>query len=137
MAFTRVFARSEQDAGLAGRIIAGELGGVARWALEGAADVLRSGGYAVPASVLAAREEWQRNADTVRLFAEARLSKTQTPAAGSQLVYDDYVRWTQRNGHKPMASNKFVERLELAGFTRHRLKTGMHWDAELVMGESA
>jgi putative DNA primase/helicase len=135
VAFTRTFAPHEQDAGLAAHIVRSEIAGVARWALEGAAEVLRAGGYRLPPSVIAAREEWRRNADQVRLFADARLAANANGDISGQALYEAYVAWAQRNGHKALASNKFAERLEMAGFEKKHTRTGNRWAVVLIPGE--
>jgi putative DNA primase/helicase len=122
--FRRVFAPHEQDKTLAQTIIANELPGVAAWAIEGAVAALRQGRYTMPASVVAARDEWQRTSDQVRLFADDRLVPSQESKTAASVIYGHYSDWAKANGHHPLASNKFFPRLMALDLGIERRRSG-------------
>jgi putative DNA primase/helicase len=135
--FGRVFAPHEQDPELAATIIRDELPGVARWAIEGAVEVQRAGRLMIPASADRARVRWQEQADQVRLFVSARLRASLECEIGGERLYSVYSAWAKANGHRPLASNKFAERLEEAGIGGRRTRHGKRWHVELVPDDTS
>lgn len=137
--FDRVFAEHEQDPGLADRIVGEERGAIVSWALAGAQRVLSRGGLSVPPSASAALNDWKRASDQVLAFVEERCERlpldapTSTWLAASTL-YQTYGRWASENGHRPMASNKFSERLRLLGIEARKAAAGKRYPVRL-MGE--
>lgn len=123
--FGRTFAEHEQDPTLAARILEAERPAIVAWALEGARRALEQGHLTDPPSSREALAQWRRGADQVREYLEERVvlhgpdapTWKRTPAAR---VYSDYREWAAANGHRPMASNKFGERMRLAGAPVHR-----------------
>jgi P4 family phage/plasmid primase-like protien len=116
--FGRVFAPHEQDAALAQTIINAETPGVVRWAFEGAQRLLGAGHYTEPDSSLRAVAAWQRNADQVSLFVTEcttplRLDAARHEGTPAKQLYRAFTNWCSENGHRPMASNKFGERMKL------------------------
>jgi P4 family phage/plasmid primase-like protien len=123
--FGRVFAEHEQDPTLADRIVEAERPAIVAWALDGAQRVLATGRYTVPPSSAEAVESWQRASDQVRAFVEERcdrLAMDVSPGLGEAAgdLYRAYRGWATDNGHRPMASNKFGERMRLLGLEAHR-----------------
>lgn len=118
LSFNRHFTETEQDKGLADRIIATEMPGVAAWAVEGARDALERGGLLVPPSVNTRKEEWRRSSDQVALFAADLLEPLQNGAPGEATfrLYATYAEWSRANGHKSVASPKFEARLRSLGW---------------------
>jgi putative DNA primase/helicase len=118
--FNRTFAPAEQDAGLADAIVASEIPGVVRWALEGAVRLLQRGRYVEPASSVEAVAAWRRTADPVALFVD-ECTVPLAPSApiiegvGAAKLYQGFKAWCAENGHRVMASNKFGQRMKLLG----------------------
>lgn len=134
--FGRVFADHEQDSGLADRIVETEARAVVSWALAGAQRVFASGGYTVPTSSAGALEGWQRAADQVRAFVDewcTRLPLDMPPTAGTKAdqLYRSFKVWATENGHRPMASNKFGERMRLLGLAAHKTKVSNFYPVTL------
>lgn len=114
--FNRVFAEADQEPDLAKRIIDSELPAIVSWFVVGAQRVLERGTYTIPPSSARALDSWRRNADQVRAFVDActqRLTAGADVRGGEQAehLYRTYRRWADTNGHRPMASNKFAERM--------------------------
>lgn len=121
VSFPRIFRPEEQDPTLAERIIAAERPKIVSWALEGARRALAAGRYTIPPSASDEIERWKRAADQVLAFAEERLERLPLDASvwewmPASKVYGAFREWTADNGHRPMAANKFGERMRLIGF---------------------
>lgn len=89
------------DAGLAERIIKDEIGIVAAWALEGAARLLRQGGYSRLDQSAEAIQEWRVDTDQLAAFCEERLLLDELDERGPrgyrwctvEELHHDYTRW--------------------------------------------
>jgi len=127
--FNRIFVEREQDPKLAQRIVAAELPAIVSWFLAGAQRALQQNGYTVLPSSAAALEKWRRSADQVRAFVHDWTQPLPPDAASADgtnadTLYQDYRRWAHANGHKPMASNKFGERMTLLVLKSRHTSTG-------------
>lgn len=106
---TRKFRNStERELEAARPIIAAELPAIIGWAIGGAAEAQRQGGYTVPASSAATLLEWRDDNDQVRGFAN------DTPIRGrwnASTLYEEYKEWAKKNGCALMSSTKFGRRI--------------------------
>lgn len=141
LGFGRVFQPHEQNPGLADHIVETEARAVVSWALQGAQRVLASGGYTMPDSSGKALEGWQRAADQVRAFVDdwtTRLPLDAAPSSGTkaEALYRAFRSWAVENGHRPMASNKFGERMRLLGLPSHKTMNGNTYPVILDREES-
>lgn len=123
MTFNRRFPDCAQEKDLAQTIISTEMPGIAVWALAGAARLLIQGAhmtYTIPSSHQAALDEWRLRADQVAEFIAEKTVPTTDPTrrTTASRLYAAYQRWAETNGHKPLASNKFGERVKALG-VRH------------------
>jgi phage/plasmid-associated DNA primase len=137
--FNRLFSEADQEPELARRIIEAELPDIVSWFILGAARVLAQGGYTNPPSSAQAVNAWRQNADQVRAFVDARLRRLDAgadPRDGVQAaqLYRAYRQWTQENGHHPMASNKFAERLGQLGLVSTHLHEANFYPVLLEYG---
>ncbi|HVU00380.1 MAG TPA: phage/plasmid primase, P4 family [Polyangiaceae bacterium] len=138
--FERVFREDEQDPALAEKMIRAELPQIASWFLEGGRRVLEQGRYTVPTSSGAAVEKWKRHADQVRAFVD-ELAERLPPDAPADAwsrasdVYRRYRGWASENGHRPMASNSFGERMKLLGLASRHTKTGERYPVDIPASE--
>lgn len=119
--FNRVFRPEEQDPTLAATILREERRAIVSWALRGAQRLLAHGGYTLPASSRDALTTWQLSTDQVRAFLEERtlpLSPDDPLARGDtpQQLYASYRSWATDNGHRPLSSSKFRDRMRLLGY---------------------
>ncbi len=120
----REFAEAEQDKQLAAKIIASELPEIASWAVDGAAELAARGRYAIPSSSDEAVAEWRAVADNVSRFLRERTIRTEEPKTAAAELYNAYVGWATRNGHKPLSSPKFGVRMRRLGVKKKRANTG-------------
>lgn len=122
----------ERDPDIHLRILASERSAIVAWLVEGAARLVRTTRYTIPSSHFAALAKWRLEADQVALFvdAEARRDEGRGIAAGE--LYLAYVGWTQRNGHRPLASNTFSARLRLLGIEAHKTNRGNRYPIALL-----
>jgi putative DNA primase/helicase len=117
VSFNRTFALHEQTPKLAENLIATELPSIVSWCLEGAARVLAQGSYTIPASSAAAIEKWRKHADQVRAFIDEWTTTLPLDAemrawTKASDVYRAYRAWASENGHRPLASNTFGQRMD-------------------------
>jgi putative DNA primase/helicase len=118
--FNRVFMPHEQNRNLAKELIEQELPAIVGWFLAGAQRALLVGAFTIPESHQAALERWKQRADQVRAFLDDRCDKLPLSAelyqwTPAQSVYSHYRTWASNNGHRPVASNTFGERMRLLG----------------------
>lgn len=126
-------------------IIARELSGIAAWAIEGAARLARQGAYTSPESVKKAKDDWQKESDQMRQWAEdccVPLPKDAPAREESTIetLYACYRAWSVTTGHPALARNKVAQRLKGLGYAHHtkmarlyRLRLNERW--EKIMAE--
>ncbi|AWU94829.1 phage/plasmid primase, P4 family [Azospirillum ramasamyi] len=108
------------------RIIANELSGVLRRALEGLEHLRKRGRFNIPDDVRAATDEWLEAANPLKGYVAERLIETPRVATPLRDIYDDYDRWAQQNGitfRKQFKS--FKQDLTSLGYTVGRNNTGV------------
>lgn len=133
-----MFGEVDQEPDLAKRIVDAELAAIVSWFVLGAQRVLAHGGYTIPPSSAQAVDSWRRNADQVRAFVDAC---TQQLAGGADTkdgepaehLYRTYRRWAENNGHRPMASNKFAERMAQLGLPSTHTRYGNFYAVTLQL----
>lgn len=135
--FTRTFSGSEKrvDAGLA--VLEHELPGVATWAVEGAARLIRQGSYTVPPSHHAAMATWRTAADSVAGYIDEkcwRLRPDEDIEQGtrSALLYSGYRDWALKSGYKPVSSKTFAARMDGLGLFGVRRSSGVFFPVRIV-----
>jgi putative DNA primase/helicase len=119
---SRLVSGLPQDPGLAERIIAQELPGIAHWALEGAMRVLRNGGYS--SSVVHDRlmAQWRRSTNSLEEFiAEACTVGDKEYSIVRSAFYRHYAAWCEETGRKPFAKGRVKDLLE------HNIGLGITW----------
>lgn len=137
--FNRVFGEVDQEPDLAKRIVDAELPAIVSWFVLGAQRVLAQGSYTIPPSSAQAVDSWRRNADQVRAFVDActqRLTAGADVKDGEQAenLYRTYRRWSENNGHRPMASNKFAERMAQLELPSTHTRYGNFYAVTLQLG---
>lgn len=118
--FDRVFAPHEQDPSLLERILENEIPGIVGWAVEGGRRALEQGHLTQPASSREALARWRMGSDPVREFIDEKIvvvppdvgTWNRTPFGD---VYAAYRTWCADSGYRPLAKNRFSERMRHAG----------------------
>lgn len=139
--FNRYFREEEREKNLTERIVDTELAGVAAWAVEGARRLLARGDHGAftePPSHAVVLAEWRLRADQIRQFVEERTRPT--PLMGkrvqARVLYNDYRRWAQENGHKVLSNPRFGERLTALGIRKVKPHSVAFYELELMPGSS-
>jgi phage/plasmid-associated DNA primase len=102
--------------------------------------LLVQGRYTLPQSSQAAVKDWKRQADQVLAFVEERTTRLALDAPiqdgerGSDL-YKAYRGWASLNGHRPLASNKFGQRMAMLELGSQRTMTGARYPVTLTHDE--
>ncbi len=92
-----------------------ELPGIVCWAIEGAAKVIKAGGYtSVPDSSSVVKKQWRSSVDQIATWLEesAEMAEEEDEYAYVFELYRNYIGWTTRTGHKQMSKTRFTERLK-------------------------
>lgn len=88
----------------------------------------RSGQFTTCQTIEAAHCDWRRETNTVALYADARMCRTNPDDVQSlplQVAYADYSVWCQSNGHaRAVASSEFRKRMENLRFECRRRNNG-------------
>lgn len=137
LGFNRIFHEHEQDPTLAERIVNAELPAIVSWFLLGAQRALKQGGYTVPDSSAALVDKWRKSADQVRGFVDdwtERLPPEANVTDGTlaEPLYRSFKTWSVENGHRPMASNKFGERMAAIGLGSTHTRLGNFYPVKLA-----
>lgn len=128
--WNRVFSGSEIEIGLADRLVANELPGIALWAARGAERALSAGHYHAPASAAAALEEWRQEADPVAAFV-AEVCEQGKGSTPSFPLYESFSWWSKQRGHKPMTLTAFGRRMRALKLPSRHTRTGSEYPVVL------
>jgi putative DNA primase/helicase len=97
--------------------LAAELPGILAWAIEGA-QAWKRGGLQPPEAVKAAKADYRRTSDYIAQFIEDTCEVGGGKGVTSRVttLYSAYTAWCKREGHHPIASNKFSGELHRRGY---------------------
>lgn len=84
-------------------------------------------GYTQPACHRKVMSEWEQISDSVAAFVAEHVRPADPSAFGSTLprrsqVYNDYRKFCETNGRRPVAAGEFYRRLDDAGFRQKKIK---------------
>lgn len=100
------------DENLAQRIIENELPGIAYWALEGAARLLRNGKLSASSAHDRLMAKWRRSTNTLEEFIHDTCELVSEHPYLRADFYKDYTQWCSDNGRKPFSKGRVKELLE-------------------------
>lgn len=100
------------DKDLAQRIIDNELPGIAYWALEGAARLLRNGKLSESTAHDRLMAQWRRSTNTLEEFIHECCKLTVDGNYRRSDFYVAYTEWCSDNGRKPFSKGRVKELLE-------------------------
>ena len=100
------------DENLAQRIIDNELPGIAFWALEGAARLLRNGKLSTSNAHARLMAQWRRSTNTLEEFIHETCELLSEHPYRRSEFYEDYKQWCSDNGRKPFSKGRVKELLE-------------------------
>lgn len=105
--FTERIEEHEKDPRL-GEKLRGELAGILAWAVRGCLE-WQASGMQEPAAVSASIEAYRSVSDVIGRFIEEACLLKPTAQVKASVLYVNYHRWCEENGHRPMSSTKFGE----------------------------
>ncbi len=100
------------DENLAQRIIESELPGIAYWAMEGAARLLRNGKFSASTAHDRMMAKWRRSTNSLEEFIHECCDISRDSAYRRSKLYADYSKWCSDNGRKPFSKSRVKELLE-------------------------
>jgi putative DNA primase/helicase len=95
--------------------LADEASGILNWALEGYCEWM-SGGLRPPQEIIEATSRYRQENDHVGQFIDARCVKQASEKCSTKTLFDEYVNWSEENGHTPMPINSFGKDLTRKGY---------------------
>jgi P4 family phage/plasmid primase-like protien len=121
----------EREVGLAERIVASERAEIVCWLVRRGAAAIARGAYVEPKSHANAIREWRGETDAVFEFVAESLVVTKKRPVSTLNgwsypidVYQSFLKWATKTGHKEMSSTAFGRRLTELGYTE--VKTNGH-----------
>lgn len=125
-------ALSKNDRNLGERMAAEEPEVILNWVLEGLKQY-RERGLDAPQQVTQWRDDYRDEVDTVRQFLneapnEGRVEVTPQASIMVRQLHLAYAAWCADNQVPPLGMRKFNERMESAGFEKHKKTPGIMWD---------
>lgn len=109
------------DPNLADRIIQNELPGIAHWALQGAARLLRNGRYSSSAVHDRLMFKWRRSNSSLEEFIFEACELSHSFNVRRATLYAEYKNWCAEAGRKPFSKSSVKELLE------HNVGLGVTW----------
>jgi P4 family phage/plasmid primase-like protien len=100
------------DPGLADRIIAKEMSGIAYWALQGGIRLLKQARFSGSSAHDRLMQKWRRSASSVDEFIHECCSLQEDAYERRSSFYVAYKTWCTENGRKPHSKSKLKERME-------------------------
>ena len=123
--------KEEQDNQLSNKIIASELSGVLNLIIQNLQDLLQRGQFTKCDAIEKAREEYQLESDSVRMFLHETMyqpSKRCTQLLKS--LYTNYADYCKDSGNKPLAKPRFSKRLQSLGYSKGQDRNGVFFFVE-------
>jgi putative DNA primase/helicase len=123
--FNQRFEGERRDLGLEIKI-RHELPGVLNWCLEGLEDYFDLGGFAPPPSVVKTTEDFRAENDTISLWFEERVVKSEGESLERSLAFTDYRTWCRDSGESYMGRAVWASRVRDLGleFETSKSKNG-------------
>jgi putative DNA primase/helicase len=98
---------------------------IVNWSLEGLKRLQEAQRFDIPAELAGARDAYREQGDVTFSFVSDCCDEGDE--IESAVLYENYSTWCVKNGHHPLAANRFAVDLERLGFSRARKKTGQYW----------
>ena len=124
--FNRNFTADEMDMNLLAKLRA-ELSGIFTMAVSGLRTLRQRGRFVEPASSMEASDEYRKNSDVVKLFAEEALQPTENKGMRPAAVYELYLKWCKSHGAKAENNINLGKQLKRLGFNKARSNGKDYW----------
>lgn len=130
--FNRNFTADEMDMNLTDKL-KGELSGIFTMAVSGLRTLRKRGQFVVPASSLEAADEYRKNSDVVKIFADDALQSTADKGMRPAELYDLYLRWCKSHGAKAENNINLGKQLKRLGFNKARSNGKDYWCVNVTL----
>ena len=114
----------DYDPDILGRVL-GELPGIARWVVDGAAPLVARKRYVDLAASDKVLDEWRCDSNSVAMFAGERLEKDPDGLVPAADMYRAYSTWCNNGGFKPVNATNFGRRIGALGYEKDRKASGV------------
>ena len=122
---------AKKDTNLSKKIIETELPGVLNWILEGLARLLKQNDFSPCTAADQALQQYRHESNTVSLWLEDASYTVST--AGHELprgtLLNEYQQFCKAEGFKAVGGKVFSQRMQAAGFDKHRKSGGYFYSA--------
>jgi putative DNA primase/helicase len=123
--FKNVVPLEERIGGFYKTLVQEEGTGILQWAVEGLRKFQQAGHIELPEHILADRDDYHREQDTVALFlSECTTTKNKDIWTPRPLIHRAYVTWCADSGHSHLGKKNFFDRLRSLGYAEARDRTG-------------
>ncbi len=111
--FNKTFEGQEDNKNLKEELLA-ELDGIFLWLLEGLRNLRARGDFKETEEMKSEVKDYQRENNSVLVFAEERCELDPQESTSSQKLYDEFKFWCEKNGHKASSLKRFITDLRRA-----------------------
>ena len=112
-----------------------EMPGILAWAVRGCLE-WRNDGLGVSEAIHSATAEYRVDMDTLGAWIADECVESPLETEGSAALYEDYKRWAENGGERPLTNKAFSQRLVERGFTKKRVTKGYSFSGIRVKGRS-
>lgn len=130
--FNRNFTADEMDMNLTAKLKA-EMSGIFTMAVSGLRSLRKRGQFVVPSSSLEASDEYRKNSDVVKLFADDALQPTADKGMRPAAVYELYLKWCKSHGAKAENNINLGKQLKRLGFNKARSNGKDYWCVNVTL----
>lgn len=100
---------------------------VVNWAIGGLRRLENRGRFELPPALKAARELYRTHNDVTQGFVTEGCYQHPDAEVKAGELYTEYSRWCVKNGHRPLASNRFSAEISRLGFIKKERNIGNFW----------
>ncbi len=128
--FTRTVPENERIKGLAEKIKATEMGGVLKWALEGARKLIKNGGFVEPQICKQELERYKKEVHPEYVFLDENFKSCENLPELSvrcDVLRSCYNKWCELHGHRPVSDTRLghsVRKMFPSGIRKRARKSG-------------
>jgi putative DNA primase/helicase len=123
--------KEEQDNQLSNKIVKSELSGVLNLIIHNLQDLLQRGQFPKCDAIEKAREEYQLESDSVRMFLhETMYQPSKRCTLLLKKLFTDYTEYCRESGNKPLAKPRFSKRLQSLGYSKGQDRYGVFYFVE-------
>ncbi len=125
---------AKKDTNLSKKIIETELPGVLNWILEGLARLLKQNDFSPCRAADQALQQYRHESNTVSLWLEDASYQVSTTGheQPAKTLFQEYRDFCKDEGFRAVSSKTFAQRMQAAGFEKHRKNGGVFYFAVKV-----